>query len=179
MNRRISLELNPVDRTQVWTKKEKKTVSCVYFHVLQTTSQKKFHIVVVHGKEMYQKACYICKICRLTFKTICFLTWCSRCYHHRPLPRFIDVRKLLGIRMRLLVWRLYECLWNDPNTFNKISPESWIRNIYESSSVTVAPTQTVQWYPRLLYVQMCDSLTAICYIIFNRWRSLRWRWCIK
>ena len=52
--------------------------------------------------------------------------------------------------MRFFVWRLYERLRNDPNTLNKISPESWIRNIYESSRVTVAPTRTIQWYLRLL-----------------------------
>ena len=50
----------------------------------------------------------------------------------------------VGIRMHLFVWRLYERLGNDPNTFNKISPESWIRNIYESCNVTVAPTRTIQ-----------------------------------
>ena len=60
------------------------------------------------------------------------------------------------IRMRLFVWRLYKRLRNDPNTFNKISPESWIRNIYESCSVTVAPTRTIQWYSTLFYVQMYD-----------------------
>ena len=43
---------------------------------------------------------------------------------------------------RFFVWRLYERLRNDPNTFNKIRPESWIRNIYESASVTVREQST-------------------------------------
>ena len=62
----------------------------------------------------------------------------------------------VGIRMRFFAWRLYERSRNDPNSFNKISPESWIQNIYESCNVTVAPTRTIQWYSRLLYVQMYD-----------------------
>ena len=36
-------------------------------------------------------------------------------------------------------------------TLNKISLESWVRKNYESSSVTVASTQTIQWYLRLLF----------------------------
>ena len=32
--------------------RKKNSSSCVYLHVLQTTSHKKCHVVVVHGKEM-------------------------------------------------------------------------------------------------------------------------------
>ena len=82
-----------------------KTTSCVYFHVIQIERGiKKFPVVVVHGKEMYQKARYICKICRLTFKTFCVLTRLfSLPCRRRPPPSFIDVCKLLGIRMRFFV----------------------------------------------------------------------------
>ena len=50
-----------------------------YHQVFIFTSSKQrpvkiFHVVVVQGKEIYQEACYTCKICCLTFKTFCFLT---------------------------------------------------------------------------------------------------------
>ena len=175
MNRRISLSWIPGDRTHAslnWNEKNHRRVL-----ILTSSKQhpvKIFHVVVVRGKEIYQAACYTCKICCLTFKTFCFLTQLFSLLSPSSLLNplsFIDVCKLLGIRMRFFVWRLYERLRSDPNTLNKISPESLNRNIYESSSVTVAPTRTIQWY-LTFYVQICDSFTVICHITFNRGRSL-------
>ena len=137
------------DRTQVWTGDEKNHHRVFIFAPSKQRPVKTFQVVVVHGKEIYQAACYTCKICCLTCKTVCFLTWLFSLLSPSSLLKplsFIDVCKLLGIRMRFFVWGLYERLRNDRNTLNKISPESWIRNIYESSSVTVAPTRTIQWY---------------------------------
>ena len=114
----------------------------------------------MHGKGIYHAACYTCKICCLTFKTFCFLAWLFSLLSPSSLLKalsFIDrmCLNLLGIRMRFFVCGLYERLRNDPNTLNKISPEFWIRNIYESSSVTVASTRTIQWYLRLLIMCKC------------------------
>ena len=154
MNRRISLELNPWGPHPSLNWGWKKSSSGIYFHVLQTTSRKKIsRRGRARGKEMYQAACYTCKICCLTFKTFCFLTQLFSLLSPSSLLNplsFIDVCKLLGIRMRFFVWGLYERLRSDPNTLNKITPQSWIGNIYESSNVTVAPTRTIQWYLRLL-----------------------------
>ena len=153
MNRRISLELNPWGPHPSLNWGWKKSSSCVYY-VLQTTSRKNIsRRGRARGKEMYQEAFYTCKICCLTFKTFCFLTQLFSLLSPSSLLNplsFIDVCKLLGIRMRFFVWGLYERLRSDPNTLNKITPESWIGNIYESSNVTVAPTRTIQWYLRLL-----------------------------
>ena len=154
MNRRISLSWIPGDRTHAslnWNEKNHRRVL-----ILTSSKQhpvKIFHVVVVRGKEIYQAACYTCKICCLTFKTFCFLTQLFSLLSPSSLLNplsFIDVCKLLGIRMRFFEWGLYERLRSDPNTLNKIRPESWIGNIYESSNVTVAPTRTIQWYLRLL-----------------------------
>ena len=85
---------------------KKNLSSGVYFHVLQTTSRKNIsRRGRARGKEIYQEACYTCKICCLTFKTFCFLTQLflllSPSSLLNPLS-FIDVCKLLGIRMRFL-----------------------------------------------------------------------------
>ena len=153
MNRRISLSWILEDRTQVWSGDEKNHRRVFILMSSKQHPVKIFHVVVVRGKEIYQAACYTCKICCLTFKTSCFLTQLvsllSLSSLLNPLS-FIDVCKLLEIRMRFFVWRLCERLRSDPNTLNKISPESLNRNIYESSSVTVAPTRTIQWYLSLL-----------------------------
>jgi len=74
MNRKISLELNPwgPHPSLNWDEKNHHRV-----FILTSSKQrpvKKFHVVVVHGKEIYQAACYTRKICCLTFKTFCFLT---------------------------------------------------------------------------------------------------------
>ena len=154
MNRRISLELNPWGPHPSLNWGWKKSSSCVYY-VLQTTSRKKkIHVVVVQeAKKFTKQRATRAKICSLTFKTFCFLTQLFSLLSPSSLLNplsFIDVCKLLGIRMRFFVWGLYERLGSDPNTLNKITPESWIGNIYESSNVTVAPTRTIQWYLRLL-----------------------------
>ena len=99
MNRRISLELNPVDLTQVWTGKEKILYLVFIFTSSKQRRKKKFHVVVVHGKEMYQKACYTMQNLSFNFQIQAF--WrdsLSRCYRRRPPPSFIDLCKLLGIR---------------------------------------------------------------------------------
>ena len=128
MNRRISLELNPwgPHPSLNWGWKK-------YRRVFIFTSSKQRRVKQIsrrgraRGKEMYQAACYTCKICCLTFKTFCFLTQLFSLLSPSSLLKplsFIDVCKLLGIRMRFFVWRLYERLRNDPNTLNKISLES-------------------------------------------------------
>ena len=43
--------------------RRKNLSSCANFYVLQTTSHKKYHAVVVQGRQVFQKACYTCKIC--------------------------------------------------------------------------------------------------------------------
>ena len=154
MNRRISQELNPWGPHPSLNWGWKKSSSCVYY-VLQTTSRKKKNSRRgrARGKEMYQEACYTRKIWCSTFKTFCFLTQLFSLLSPSSLLNplsFIDVCKLLGIWMRFFVWRLYERLRSYPNTLNKITPKSWIGNVYESSNVTVAPTRTIQWYLRLL-----------------------------
>ena len=63
------------DRTQVWTGDEKNHHRVFIFTPSKQRPVKKFQVLVVHGKEIYQAACYTCKICCLTFKTFCFLTW--------------------------------------------------------------------------------------------------------
>ena len=144
MNRRISLELNPWGpRTQVWTGDEKNHHRVFIFTPSKQRPVKKFQVVVVQGKEIYRAACQTCKICCFDVVDLVAIAvvLARATQFYRP-----DVCKLLGIRMRFFVWGLYERLRNDRNTLNKISPESWIRNIYESSSVTVAPTRTIQWY---------------------------------
>ena len=135
----------------------KKSSSGVYSHVLQTTSRKKIsRRGRVRQRNLPSSVLRVQNLC-LTFKTFCFLTQLvsllSLSFLLNPLS-FIDVCKLLEIRMRFFVWRLYERLRSDPNTLNKISPESLNRNIYESSSVTVAPTRTIQWYLSLLYANL-------------------------
>ena len=106
MNRRISLELNPWGPHPSLNWGWKKSSSGIYFHVLQTTSRKNIsRRGRARGKEMYQAACYTCKICCLTFKTFCFLTQLFSLLSPSSLLNplsFIDVCKLLGIRMRFL-----------------------------------------------------------------------------
>ena len=152
MNRRISQELNPWGPHPSLNWDEKKSSSCVYY-VLQTTSLKKNSRRGRARQRNLPSSVLTCKIRCLTFKTFCFLTrlfsLLSPSSLLNPLS-FIDVCKLLVIRMRFFVWRLYERLRSYPNTLNKITPESWMGNIYESSNVTVAPTRTIQWYLRLL-----------------------------
>ena len=146
MNRRISLELNPWGPHPSLNWGRKKSSSCVYFHAFQTTSRKKnFRSWSCKAKKFTKQRARRAKFVVLTW----LFSLLSPSSLLKPLS-FIDVCKLLGIRMHFFVWGLYERLRNDRNTLNKISPESWIRNIYESSSVTVAPTRIIQWYLRLL-----------------------------
>ena len=70
MNRRISLELNPVDLTLVWTGKEKILYLVFIFTSSKQRRKKKFHVVVVHGKEMYQKACYTMQNLSFNFQNL-------------------------------------------------------------------------------------------------------------
>ena len=68
-------------------------------------------------------------------------------FFHFPVPSFNNVHCFFLRRPRDAPWtekeKFIEMIRNDPNTLNLINPESWIWNIYESASVTVAPTPTI------------------------------------
>ena len=150
MNRRISLELNPWGpRTQVWTGDEKNHHRVFIFTPSKQRSVKKnFRSWSCMAKKFAKQRARRAKFVVLTwlFSLLSPSSLLKPAQFYRPDVFF----KLLGIRMRFFVWGLYERLRSDPNTPNKITPESWIGNIYESSNVTVAPTRTIQWYLRLL-----------------------------
>ena len=75
MNRRISVELNPVDLTQVWTGKEKILyLVFIFTSSKQRRKKKNFTSWSCMAKKCTKKRATLCKICRLTFKTFCFLT---------------------------------------------------------------------------------------------------------
>ena len=154
MNRRISLELNPwgPHPSLNWGWKKKNYHQVFIFTSSKQRPVKKFHVVVVQeAKKCTKKRATREKFVVKLLKPFAFWRSCSLSPSSLQNPlSFIDVCKLLGIRMRFVVWGLYERSRNDPNTLNKKSPESWIGNIYESSNVTVAPRRTIRWYLRLL-----------------------------
>ena len=54
-----------------------------------------------------------------------------------------------------------------------LTAKKWIRNFYESSSVTVAPTRTIWSYLRLLVANVW-FFYLFCHMTFNKRNTLRW-----